>query len=193
MSEPAATSLAGPNTEKAEVPVSAELLVRTFGEMRDELLSSLGFILGNLEDAQDIAQEVFLRCWRTQDRLTDVQNLKAWIFRVALNAARDHQRSAWSRRVKTMQGPELLSRIDDSSPDAVLEEKETLQRLRDALGRLRPDEKEVFLLRQNADLTYEEIAELRGRPVGTIKTQMRSAIQKLRTILGNTTPQEHGG
>jgi RNA polymerase sigma-70 factor (ECF subfamily) len=45
---------------------------------------------------------------------------------------------------------------------------------------LRPDEKEVFLLRQNGDLTYDQIAEARGSPVGTVKTQMRSALQKLR-------------
>jgi RNA polymerase sigma-70 factor (ECF subfamily) len=48
---------------------------------------------------------------------------------------------------------------------------------------LRPDEKEVFLLRQNAGLTYEEIASLRSSPVGTVKTQMRSAVAKLRQTL----------
>ena len=48
---------------------------------------------------------------------------------------------------------------------------------------LRPEEKAVFLLRQNGDLTYEEIAELRRSPVGTVKTQMRSALQKLRRVL----------
>jgi RNA polymerase sigma-70 factor (ECF subfamily) len=48
---------------------------------------------------------------------------------------------------------------------------------------LRPEEKEVFLLRQNGELTYEQIAELHNRPVGTVKTQMRSALQKLRKIM----------
>ena len=54
---------------------------------------------------------------------------------------------------------------------------------RDALMHLRPEEKEVFLLRQNGALTYEQIAELHARPVGTIKTQMRSALMKLRKVL----------
>ena len=45
---------------------------------------------------------------------------------------------------------------------------------------------EVFLLRQNADLTYEEIAAMRRTPVGTVKTQMRSALQKLRRVLKET-------
>jgi RNA polymerase sigma-70 factor (ECF subfamily) len=57
--------------------------------------------------------------------------------------------------------------------------------LRDALVHLRPEEKEVFLLRQNGDLTYEQIAELSDRPIGTVKTQMRSALQKLRKVLVN--------
>jgi RNA polymerase sigma-70 factor (ECF subfamily) len=48
---------------------------------------------------------------------------------------------------------------------------------------LREEEKEVFLLRQNGDLTYEQIAEMRHVPVGTVKTQMRSALDKLRKLL----------
>ena len=48
---------------------------------------------------------------------------------------------------------------------------------------LRTDEKEVFLLRQNGDLTYDQIAEIRRTPVGTVKTQMRAALIKLRKIL----------
>jgi len=65
-------------------------------------------------------------------------------------------------------------------PLDMMEEKETLERLRRAIMDLRPDEKEVFLLRQNGEMTYDQIAEVRGSPVGTVKTQMRSALQKLR-------------
>jgi len=69
------------------------------------------------------------------------------------------------------------------APAHLLEHKETLERLRHALHGLRQEEKEVFLLRQNGDLTYEQIAEVRNTPVGTVKTQMRSALQKLRKVL----------
>jgi RNA polymerase sigma-70 factor (ECF subfamily) len=184
MSKPAASVCAGPAAGATATAAPAELLVRTFNELRDELVSTLWFLLGNQEDAQDVAQEVFLRCWRTQERLAEVQNLKAWIFRVGLNAARDVQRSAWRRRVRAMPGAEAMPMVDDSPPGRALEEQETLQRVRTALMHLRPEEKEVFLLRQNGELTYEQIAELRDRPVGTVKTQMRSALQKLRAVLG---------
>ena len=183
MSKPAASVCAVPAPGATEAAAPAELLVRTFNELRDELVSTLWFLLGNQEDALDVAQEVFLRCWRTQERLAEVQNLKAWIFRVGLNAARDVQRSAWRRRVKSLQGAEIMPMVDDAPPGRALEEQETLQRVRAALIDLRPEEKEVFLLRQNGELTYEQIAELHDRPVGTVKTQMRSALQKLRTVL----------
>jgi RNA polymerase sigma-70 factor (ECF subfamily) len=157
--------------------------VRTFTELRDELVSTLWFILGNRDDAQDVAQEAFLRCWRAQASLPGVQNLRAWIFRVGLNAAKDLQRSAWRRRVKPLLGGEAMPMIDNTPPAQTLEDQEALAQLRDALLHLRPEEKEVFLLRQNGELTYEQIAELQNRPVGTVKTQMRSALQKLRKAL----------
>lgn len=77
----------------------------------------------------------------------------------------------------------------EQAPGTILEEQETLDRLRIAIGQLRQDEKEVFLLRQNGDLTYEEIAVIRRAPVGTVKTQMRAALSKLRTILNPTSSE----
>jgi RNA polymerase sigma-70 factor (ECF subfamily) len=162
---------------------TGELLLRTFTDLRDELVSTLWFVLGNRDDAQDVAQETFLRCWRTQKGQTEIQNLRAWIFRVGLNAAKDLQRSAWRRRVKPLMGAEAMPMVDPTPPARGLENQESLVQLRQALLHLRPEEKEVFLLRQNGDLTYEQIAELHHRPVGTVKTQMRSALQKLRKVL----------
>jgi RNA polymerase sigma-70 factor, ECF subfamily len=161
-----------------------EGFVRAFNLMRAELVSTLFFVLGNHDDAQDVAQEVFIKCWRTRETLTDIKNLRAWIFRVGLNAAKDLQRNAWRRKAKPFgdaSPPEVAGK--SLSPGDALEHKETLERLRKALHELRPEEKEVFLLRQNGDLTYEQIAALRRTPVGTVKTQMRSALQKLRRVL----------
>ena len=183
MRKPAASVLATPAAETPPELSPGDLLLRAFNDLRDELVSTLCYVLGNQEDAQDVAQEAFLRCWRTQESLADVQNLRAWIFRVGLNAAKDLQRSAWRRRVKPLLGADVMPIIDAATPTQGLEEQETLGQLRAALMHLRDEEKEVFLLRQNGDLTYEQIAELHDRPVGTVKTQMRSALQKLRKVL----------
>jgi RNA polymerase sigma-70 factor (ECF subfamily) len=157
-----------------------ERLLRAFNELRDDLVSTLWFVLGNQEDAQDAAQEAFLKCWRAQASLGQVHNLRAWIFRVGLNAAKDLRRSAWHRRAKPLRGEDVMLAGPEAAPGRGLEDQETLERLRQAILSLREEEKEVFLLRQNGELTYEQIAEIRHSPVGTIKTQMRSALQKLR-------------
>ena len=68
-------------------------------------------------------------------------------------------------------------------PGQALEQQESVERLRQAILDLREEETEVFLLRQNGELTYEQIAEIRRCPVGTVKTQMRSALGKLRKVL----------
>jgi len=167
-----------------QVPSDDEaVLLHTFHDLRDELLSTLLYLLGNRDDAQDAAQEAFLKCWRTRAGLPDVTNLRAWIFRVAMNTARDMQRSAWNRRVKSLATEEIVVVAKDQNQGLSLEDQESVARLRSAIEDLRTEEKEVFLLRQNGDLTYEEIAELRSTPVGTVKTQMRAALQKLRRVL----------
>jgi RNA polymerase sigma factor (sigma-70 family) len=183
MTEPAASLTPGGPARADELPSSADRLTRAFNDMRDELVSTLLYILGNRDDAQDAAQEAFVKCWRSRDSLPDVQNLRAWIFRVGLNAAKDMQRSAWHRKAKGFTTDETMIVGRESVPGEQLEEQEDLARLRVAILGLRPDEKEVFLLRQNGGLTYEEIAELRKAPVGTVKTQMRAALQKLRRVL----------
>ena len=71
----------------------------------------------------------------------------------------------------------------DAPPGQTLERKESIERLRRAILELREEEKEVFLLRQNGELTYEQIAEMRSCPVSTVKTQMRTALEKLRKVL----------
>src|SRR5262249_10521193 len=165
---------------------SGEAFVRAFNELRTELVSTLYFHLGNLEDAQDAVQEAFLKCWRSRDTLPDVRNLRAWIFRVGLNSAKDLQRNAFRRRVRPLSMAKIPVQPENTSPERTALEREARERLRRALFDLRPDEKEVFLLRQNGCLTYEEIARLRQSPVGTVKTQMRAAIAKLRQVLQET-------
>lgn len=183
MSKPRLSAVAQPATNAATPSPPGEALLRAFDELRDELLSTLCYLLGNAHDAEDVAQEAYLRCLRSQESLAEVENLRAWIFRVSINVAKDLQRSAWRRKARALPGGDLIALLDASAPPVEAEHRETVKRVREALIHLRPEEREVFLLRQNGDLTYEQIAELSQRPVGTVKTQMRSALQKLRELL----------
>jgi RNA polymerase sigma-70 factor (ECF subfamily) len=151
-----------------------------FAEITPALTASLYRLLGNWEDAHDAAQTVFLKCWRARERLGAVRDLRGWFFRIAFNVASDLRRRGARRTAVPLES------LGDTVPErsAVTAEVEALQRerldlLRAALGELRPGEREVFVLRQEVALTYEEIAAARGQPVGTVKTLMRTALRKL--------------
>ncbi len=120
MAKPGAPPIVRPpaGTEPAPAPAPTgpppadrpgdDALVATFNRVRDELVSTLLYLLGNADDAQDAAQEAFLKCWRARASVPDVQNLRAWIFRVGLNAAKDYQRSAWNRKSRPLPEEDLM-------------------------------------------------------------------------------------
>src|SRR5207302_6592366 len=103
---------------------SNEDFIQAFNEVRAELVSTLFFVLGNHEDAQDAAQDAFLKCWRSRTGLGEVRNVRAWIFRVGLNAAKDLQRSAWRRRAKPLTTM-TADQTTEGSPVESLEDKES--------------------------------------------------------------------
>lgn len=163
---------------------AGDCLLDAYATTREELVGALTRMLGSPEDALDAAQTTFLKCWRTRGRLGTVRDLKAWIFRVGLNAGRDLRRDAWRRRSRPLT---VLPDDQVAHPDSPFD-SECLGRLRDAVDQLRPAEREVFLLRQDSDYTYEEIAAMCRVPVGTVKTRMRSALFKLQGALREPEP-----
>jgi RNA polymerase sigma-70 factor (ECF subfamily) len=159
------------------------LLEEAFSRHQGELLGTLYYLVGNLEDARDALQDAFIKCWRHQAEVGEIENLKAWIFRVALNAGRDIRETAWRRKRQGLPEDESMLATRNEGPAAIVEHDERLARLREALKELRPEEQEVFLLRQNGELTYEQIAEMLDVPTGTVKTRMRLALARLREVL----------
>src|SRR5215471_3983800 len=99
---------------------SEERLVRTFNDLKDELISTLVFVLGNREDAKDAAQEAFVKCWNARGQLEKVINLRAWIFRVCFNTAKDMQRSAWNRKSRPLNAEQYTMPAHDEAPALVL-------------------------------------------------------------------------
>jgi len=167
----------------AERSCAHETLQEVFARCQNELLGLLVHMVGNPEDARDAYQDTFLKCWRSRDQVPSVRNLKAWIFRIALNTARDMRQTAWRRHRRDLpdEGFDVAGHSDN--PEEAVETAEQMALIRTAVSQLRTEEKEVFLLRQNAELTYEEIAETLGIPSGTVKTRMRLALARLRISL----------
>jgi RNA polymerase sigma-70 factor, ECF subfamily len=161
----------------------ADSLLDTFNTVREEVYGSLAAMLGNHADAQDALQVAFLHCWRAREKLADVQNLRAWIYRICLNAGRDVRDTAWRRRSRPLCTVKSEAFCRQETASAVMIDREEREQLQAALHRLRPDEKEIFLLRQDGELTFAEIAQRRGRPVATGKSLMRSAVRKLQQVI----------
>jgi RNA polymerase sigma-70 factor (ECF subfamily) len=159
---------------------SAAALEDAFAEHQGELLGTLFYLVGNMEDARDALQETFVKCWKHQAQVEEVKNLKAWIFRIALNTGRDLRQTAWRRKRQNLPDSELTMVSQQDGPLAQAVRSEQLVQLQQAIAELRAEEKEVFLLRQNGQMKYEEIAETVGIPLGTVKTRMRLALTRLR-------------
>jgi RNA polymerase sigma-70 factor (ECF subfamily) len=157
------------------------VLARTYLDVHAELVGLLFGVLRNWEDARDAAQNGFLKCWKFRNELDNIRDLRSWLIHVSLNAARDLRRREEIRRAVPLDvlGDSVPTRSGATAEDEVIH-RERLWRLQAALRELRPAEREVFILRQDTGLTYEEIAEARGYPVGTVKTLMRMALRKLR-------------
>jgi RNA polymerase sigma-70 factor, ECF subfamily len=162
---------------------AARRLEEAFSRCQDELLGMLYYVVGNAEDARDALQDAFVKCWKHRDGLGEIENLRAWIFRIALNAGRDLRGSAWHRRSRPLEEGGSLLTATETRPDVQAVQNERVAILRQAIGELRPEEQEVFLLRQDGQMTYEEIAETIGIPVGTVKTRMRLSLMKLREAM----------
>jgi RNA polymerase sigma-70 factor (ECF subfamily) len=163
-------------------------LARAFQEAHHDLMGLLFGVLRNWEDARDAAQTAFLKCWKVRHELHNVRDLRAWLFRISLNTARDIRRKEDLRRAVPLDALHDSVASPSPSTEDELVHRERLRRLQTALRELRPSEREVFILRQDTGLTYEEIAEARGYPVGTVKTLMRTALRKLRARLVEDRP-----
>ena len=169
-----------------ELPKDAETrrLEEFFGSCPDEILGTLFYVVGNLEDARDALQETFLKCWHRRHQLDEIQNLRAWVFRIALNTGRDFRKTAWNRRRKTLREDVPMASTADGPPTGLMKNEE-ISLLRQAVTELPPEQQEVFLLRQNGELTYAQIADAMSLPLGTVKTRMRAAIRQLRQSVGD--------
>src|SRR5215467_10513800 len=129
-------------TANGQAPAAVDL-VRLFGELRDELVSTLLYVLGNQEDAKDAAQDCFVKCWNARGELAGIVNVRAWVFRVAFNTAKDMRRSAWRRRVRPLRAEVHTLTAKEAEPMQSLGEKETVESLRRAVLELREEERDV--------------------------------------------------
>lgn len=147
-----------------------------------------GFLVrmtGQQDDAKDILQETLVKVWKALDSYEHDGRFRAWMFAIARNAALDRMRAEHdTRRIDT-----LSSVSDDGvSPAEQAEQREFAGDLESALEKLPEARRSVFVMRQESGLTFREIADTMGIPLGTALSHMHHAVRALREELRHHEP-----
>lgn len=144
---------------------------------------------GNHHDAEDIAQEVFLKVYRSLDQFRQDAQLSSWLYRIVMNACIDHRR----RHVPAAGAPSAeeaerrLASVEEETPGP--EDRAYAGELGQAIAlevsRLPPGQRVVFIMRHHQGLKLGEIARLLGLAEGTVKRQLHAAVHRLRHALAH--------
>ena len=133
----------------------------------------------NREDAMDLAQEVFIKAFEHLPTFRQESSLKTWLYRIAMNHCINHVKKHSQEFVEVT---EYTSSVR-ASAHAQMEEREQREHLRRMVKHLPPKQKAILELRINEQLSYEEIANISGRSVSTIKASVFFALGKLRKLV----------
>jgi RNA polymerase sigma-70 factor (ECF subfamily) len=164
------------------------LLARHRQSIFEFILRSVG--PHNTAQAEDLTQETFLRVVKQASTYEQRAKFTTWLYTLARNLCIDASRRAKHRRAQSLdsadeEGNSLLDRTAAPNPavDRQVISRQLQTRLEQAIGTLPDDQREVFLMRESADLSFKEIADIIGVSENTVKSRMRYALEKLRAAL----------
>ena len=147
-------------------------------------------MVGDYDAALDLAQEVFIRVYNSLARYRPEYKFSTWIYRIAHNAAIDHLRRVGASRTEEMtvegEGGSSFEKPLASkapSPEQETERGERRAEIEEVVAQLSPAYRELILLRHSHDLSYDEIAEVTGLPLGTVKNRIFRAREAMREEL----------
>jgi len=151
----------------------------------DALYSYAFGLTRNRTDAEDLVQETYLRSMTAANRLRAESNVKSWLFTVLRNTWFNQLRKR--RTAHEVDGVDIDQFRADShgfdNPEAALEGKVDREQVREAIRRLPLEFREVVLLREYGDLSYQEMAGVLNCPIGTVMSRLGRARSKLREFL----------
>jgi len=154
-------------------------------------------MLHHREDAEDIAQEVFVEVYRSVKNFRTDSKLSTWIYRIAINKSLNHlrkrSRSRWLQPFEMLfngKSEETVYGSGESMPHAALEKKQRMQKLHAAIDALPERQKTVFLLNKFEELSYQEIAEVTGQTISSVESLLHRAKVNLQKKLWNCYKKE---
>ncbi|MBN2409379.1 MAG: sigma-70 family RNA polymerase sigma factor [Candidatus Aminicenantes bacterium] len=167
-----------------------EMIVRKY---QHPLLNYLGRMVGQRETALDFTQEVFIKAYASLRSYKPRYKFSTWLFKIASNLVIDHWRK---KKITALSLSEPLDREDDGltlevpddepSISHAFELGEMRRRIETAMEKLPVPLRELFIWRHVNELSYEEMAEIKNLPLGTVKNRVFQAKEMIRRLLENT-------
>lgn len=162
-------------------PKGTEEKSRLFEELLAQKEMVFNICLGfsrNPEEAEDLTQDVYLKVYKKMDSMKNCNLLKAWLFRIARNTCLDHIKKNYFSGLRHLFGLESQSkRFNLETPESQTVMKEQLQALKEAVRKLPKKNKEVFIMREYGNLSYQEIAAALRIKEGTVMSRLNRARQ----------------
>ena len=142
-------------------------------------------MVGNYESALDLTQEIFIKVYNSLRRYRAEFKFSTWIYKIAHNAAVDHLRRNSTREQSLVAGSEgdtfdLPIESAHLSPEQESEQRERRTEIESVVRALPANYRELIILRHSQDLSYEEIVEVTGLPLGTVKNRLFRAREMMR-------------
>jgi RNA polymerase sigma-70 factor (ECF subfamily) len=142
-------------------------------------------MVGNYESALDLTQEIFIKVYSSLDRYRAEFKFSTWIYKIAHNAAVDHLRRTATREQSLVVGADgdqfdLPIESNRLSPEQESEQRERRVEIETVVRALPANYRELIILRHSQDLSYEEIVEVTGLPLGTVKNRLFRAREMMR-------------
>jgi RNA polymerase sigma-70 factor (ECF subfamily) len=166
---------------------------------KDPLTNYVYRFLGDVKECEDLLQETFLRVYRNRHSYRRIAKFSTWLYTIAGNLARSEYRKRKRRRLYSLQSvnrddEEYEVEIPDEqfSPDKHAESTIQDRHIQEALKQIPEEFREVVVLRDVQNLAYEEIAEITGLPMGTVKSRINRGRTKLQGLLKDVyTPKQN--
>lgn len=148
-------------------------------------------IIGNYDDANDLAQEVFLRVYKSIKSFKGESSFSTWIYKITKNVCLDEIRKRRNKNVISLDeeiklnSGEVTRQVEssDDTPDVALEKSEMKDLINKAISELSDEHRVVIVLRDIQGFSYEEIAKIIDCPEGTVKSRINRARKALKKIL----------
>jgi len=161
---------------------------------KNKLFNMVYWFLGDYQEANDCAQEIFIKVFKGIKKFRFESAFSTWLYRIAINTCKNKLKSSayrWEKRTVPFENPDSSKEGNRSyeiqngslSPANELEKKEKIMRIQKAVNSLPREQNRVIVLRDIQGLTYQEIADITGLNLGTVKSKLSRARMELRNRL----------